>query len=230
MIFSNKRNPPNMQISFNDMTIDRVDHHNFLGVLIDNNLNFKYHIQHICSKVSKAVGILFKLSSYMPSNILKIIYHALVTPYITYCVTVWGCAPRYLINKLFIQQKKLVRIIAGATYFAHTDPLFSSLKILKLSDLYELRCLIFIFKVFNCVSNHYVIEYISSYQIPHNHETRNQIVRLPIVNLFKYRQSVIYKSVNLWNDLSVNIKSANSIYALKRLFSTCKFLKYDNQT
>ena len=94
MVFTNKQNSSVMQLRFNDITIDQVDQHNFLGVMIDSKLNFKYHIQYICFKVSKAVGILFKLSSCMPSNILKIIYHALVTPYFTYFITVWGCAPR----------------------------------------------------------------------------------------------------------------------------------------
>ena len=213
-----------MQLRFNDMTIDRVDQHNFLGVLIDSKLNFKYHIQYICSKVSKAVEVLFKLSSYMPSEILKIIYHALVTPYFTYCITVWGCAPQYLINKLLILQKKLIRIVAGATYFAYTNPLFNSLRILKLKDIYELRSLIFIYKVFNCASNFYVIEYINSYQIPHRHDTRNSIV-----NLTKYRQSVIYRSITLWNDLPIEIKSARSITVLKRLYSEIKLAKYINQ-
>ena len=69
MVFTNKHNSSIMQLRFNDMTIDRVDQHNFLGVLIDSKLNFKYHIQYICSKVYKAVEVLFKLSSYMPSEI-----------------------------------------------------------------------------------------------------------------------------------------------------------------
>ena len=226
MIFTNKNYNLDIQFIFRNINIDIVDQHNFLGLIIDSNLNFKFHIQHVCSKVSKAVGVLYKLSLYMPSDILKILYHALATPYFTYCVSVWGCAPQYLMNRPFILQKRLIRIVAGASYLAHTNPLFISLNILKLQDLYELRCLIFIFKVFKCDSNYYVIDFINTYQIAHDHDTRTQKIRLPAVSLLQYKHSVVYKSISLWNNLPNNIKSANNVISLKRLFTSHKLSFY----
>ena len=43
----------------------------YLGINIDKNLNWAPHIQHINSKISKNVGILFKLCHFLPINTLK---------------------------------------------------------------------------------------------------------------------------------------------------------------
>ena len=49
----------------------------------------------------------------------------------------WGTASRTLIEKLFILQKKIVRIISGENYTAHTGPIFKKLEILNLWELYD---------------------------------------------------------------------------------------------
>ena len=48
----------------------------------------------------------------------------------------WGVANKTLMEKVFLLQKRAVRAITKADFLAHTDPIFSELKILKLDDLY----------------------------------------------------------------------------------------------
>ena len=45
----------------NDEEIPRVNSTNFLGLIIDNKLNWDQHINHVSKKVSKAIGILNKV-------------------------------------------------------------------------------------------------------------------------------------------------------------------------
>ncbi len=65
------------------------------------------------------------------------IYNSLVYPYLSYGIVIWGSAYKIHLDKLRIQQKKIIRRIHGAEYDAHSEPLFKSLKLLKLDDIYK---------------------------------------------------------------------------------------------
>ena len=57
----------------------------FLGINIDNNLTWKAHIDYITTKISKGVGVLFRLSKELSYDILILIYSTMLLPYLTYC-------------------------------------------------------------------------------------------------------------------------------------------------
>ena len=71
-------------ISINSTNICLVSSYTFLGVIIDNNLNFKEHIRKIQLKLSHVIYILRNLS-YLPIYILKLLYNSLFLPHIMYC-------------------------------------------------------------------------------------------------------------------------------------------------
>ena len=77
-----KQNTPPLtfQIPYNNSFIVNSIHCKYLGILIDNKLNFKQHIQLVESKIAKLVGILNKLRHIFPSSALLLIYFALVHP------------------------------------------------------------------------------------------------------------------------------------------------------
>ena len=89
IIFSNlKVSLP--QLTINNFIIHQKTEGRFLGVIIDHRLKFVSHISYISSKISKSVGILYRLSSYLPICSLRSLYFAFVNPYLLYCNLVWG--------------------------------------------------------------------------------------------------------------------------------------------
>ena len=106
MLFSFKRNISELKIKINDTEIERKSVTKFLGVQIDDKLNWKAHITHICSKISKAIAILRKVRSIFPLNILKMIYMSLIYSHINYCILIWGSAEKTILEPLFKLQKK----------------------------------------------------------------------------------------------------------------------------
>ena len=96
----------------------------------------------ISSKISVVNGILSRLKKFVPSDILKVIYNALIQPHLNYGVLLWGKNVKR-IHKL---QKWSMRAITSSKYNAHTDPLFIRLKLLKIHDIYKLSLLKFYFK------------------------------------------------------------------------------------
>ena len=63
------------KLKINNVTIDRVNDFKFLGLIISSNLKWNKHINHISIKVSKVIGILFRLRTILPSDVLQTLYN-----------------------------------------------------------------------------------------------------------------------------------------------------------
>jgi hypothetical protein len=106
----------------------------FLGVYIDPQLNFKYHIKQLM-KISKSLFFIKKSKFFLTSISLKAFYYSLVHCHLTYALPVWGCTIKSNLNSLIKLQKNAIRIISNSVYNAHTEPIFKELKILPLPSL-----------------------------------------------------------------------------------------------
>ena len=73
------------QLKINNSTIDRVTDSKFLGLIISSNLKWNKHIDHISIKVSKVIGIMFRLKFILPSDVLHTLYSSLIMPHFHYC-------------------------------------------------------------------------------------------------------------------------------------------------
>ena len=65
--------------------LSQVKNTKFLGIIIDDQLTWKSHIEHIVNKMSKSLGIIFKLRQFCNKETLLNLYYTLVYPYLTYC-------------------------------------------------------------------------------------------------------------------------------------------------
>ena len=78
----------------------RVKKTKFLGLIIDENLTWKYHIDSVTNRISCNIGVINKLKSFIPEKILYSLYFSLVLPYINYGILVWGGACKIYIEKI----------------------------------------------------------------------------------------------------------------------------------
>ena len=126
MLFTNRQNAitGNNDIFMNSETVKIKIKEDFLGLVMDDRLKFNNHIQLVCKKVSKTVGLLYRIKNYIPHNILVNLYYSLVYPYFLYANLIWGGTCETYLLPLVILQKRLVRVINNTDYLAHTEPLF----------------------------------------------------------------------------------------------------------
>ena len=109
----------------------------YLGVLIDNNLSWKHHINYIALKISKTIGIISWLRHFIPTSILLDIYRSLIHPYIYYGLLVWGQTTKTNLKKrILILQKRALRLIFFINKREHAIPLFVCANILPVGMLY----------------------------------------------------------------------------------------------
>ena len=108
----------------------------FLGIRIDQKLNFKDHIKTIGGKVSSGLFALRQASGLLNRPNKLLLYNALIHSHLEYGALIWGnLGTRTDLKRLEIIQKKAVRLVAGAHYNDHTGPLFKSLNVLKFADI-----------------------------------------------------------------------------------------------
>ena len=202
MIFRNYNKivlPPKLVIK--NQIIEQVNNFNFLGIILDSNLNWKAHTESIGKKISKTIGIMNRLKHYLPMYTLKTIYNSLINSRLNYGILCWGLKQ----NGLVQLQKKAVRVIVNANYNAHADPIFKRLNILKVDDIAVSKLYKFYYRYTKKTLPHYFLN--SSYLIlpTHTHETRTSDYILPRIRLKNTEFNVRYQLPLLLNENETSI-------------------------
>ena len=116
--------------------IRRVEGTRFLGVWVDQKLNWTEHIEQVLGKVGRLVGVIGRVRAAMGGRALHMLYNALILPHLQYCLMVWGDFQEGKNKKfgegLLKHQKRIVGMIEGITGKYHANPGFSRLGILKI--------------------------------------------------------------------------------------------------
>ena len=212
LLFTNRFNEivTPLVLNVNRSPIFFVDSIKFLGVNVDCNLKYDSHVDHICTKLAKVAGILYKVNKVVPEYILISLYYSLVYPYLIYCVLIWGdCAPTHL-NKIFLIQKKIIRLITSSNYLDHTLPLFYRTKILTVSDIYKYNLGVYMFEQSLSGSITYP---------NHCHFTRSLNIAVPsFQRLHKCQKSLSFNGPKLWNTIPPALKNMTNVASFKKTY------------
>src|SRR6218665_3619310 len=111
--------------------IEQVKSTTFLGLYIDEHLTWNEHIKVTSNKIAKNIGIIRKISCLLPSSVLTSLYYTLVYPYLLYGNIIWASNYDIRVKPMVLLQKRIIRIIVGDKYYAHTNHRFKQLGILK---------------------------------------------------------------------------------------------------
>ena len=97
-----------------NQSITRVSETKFLGVVIDDQLNWAPHIKYLAKKLRSTIGALCRMKRNIPTALYRTIYSALFESHLTYGITAWGATLKDRPDeKLFVTQKNCVRILFG---------------------------------------------------------------------------------------------------------------------
>ena len=149
MLFASKKKKRKFKLEINNNHITESESVKYLGVIIDNKLIWKTHIEHICSKIVKGSWALTRLKKYVSKQTLIKIYYSMIYSHLRYCITTWGSAYKTTLMPLIKLQKQIVRIIGGCDYRDYTELIFQDMKLLTLSDIYFLETA----KSMDCIHN-----------------------------------------------------------------------------
>ena len=93
MIFASPRKRAGLarrELSIAGSNLECVRVAKFLGVMLDENLTWHEQIGYISKKVARSVGVLCQMRFVLQTTQLKMLYNALVLPYLNYCNLIWA--------------------------------------------------------------------------------------------------------------------------------------------
>ena len=132
-----------LKINLEGVNIEQISHTSketgfkFLGLIVDESLNWKQHIDYLHNKLRKAFFSLCRIKNLFPLKLKLMLFNALFKSHVEYGIQVWGKGTG--IKKIETLQKKMVRTLFTKSGFGHTEPIMKRLGILKVKDLYVLR-------------------------------------------------------------------------------------------
>ena len=216
IVFSYRKKFEIRQLKFGNDSIKQTDSTKFLGLIIDEHLKFDKQINSICNKISKTVGIIYKLNKSMPIKILKTLYQSLIVPYLTYGIELWYSASNTLTNRVQILQKKAVRAMNSLPFNTHTHDFFRDMQLLKLYDLHNVSLMTDMYR--RAGSTEMPIQ---ARATNHDYNTRNRnLLNTPRFNRTATQNSFVYQQITKWNNIPVDIKEANNLSKFKMAYKS----------
>ncbi|CAH0555902.1 unnamed protein product [Brassicogethes aeneus] len=113
----------------------------FLGVVIDNKISWKNHVDEVAKKLSKNIYLLRNLSKSVSLPVLKTAYFSLCHSLLSYAILVWGQAANW--HRIFSLQRRAVRIVSELNYREDCRSKFSELKILTFPSIFIFETLVY---------------------------------------------------------------------------------------
>ena len=219
MIFTKRKvNLDDVKIFINTCEIKRVRVTKFLGVMLDEALTWNNHIDGVCSKVARCIGVLNKLN-FLPSHILKSLYFTLLHPHLNYCNVIWASSSVNNLMRLHRFQKKAVRIMCNLHFCAPTSLSFQKLKILNIFDMYKFNVACFMYSCHKKLLPLSLRKFVCINSEKHDRFTRRtNNFYVPYVRTTVSQRSNAFSGPQLWNSLSVSLKNAPSVKSFKKYY------------
>ena len=159
VIFSHKKkkitHPP---LLFNGIPVKRESHTQHLGVILDQRLNFRIHIQEKIKKANKGLGLLRFLSKYTTRPVLDKMYKMYVRPHLDYGDVIYHDQLKDSMQLLESVQYQAALIVTGCWKGSSKAKVYADLGWESLSDRRYFRRLSMFYQIKNGLAPSYLVE------------------------------------------------------------------------
>ena len=215
-------------VLLNKIKIPRVKSCKYLGLFLDENLNWSNHIQYLTTKVTQVTGIMYKFRDLLTLSLKKNIYYSLVYSSVIYGLELYGQTCDVHLKPLNIAVNRALRVILNVPLETPLKILYLNVDTLSLSLLHQFvvckivfRCLymknttpLVIQDIFNCN--------VSIHQYSTRASSRSLLYRYANDG---YLNSYSYYACTIWNHLPTVIRSISSLSTFIRMtklhFANC---------
>ena len=201
-----------IELKMGNVTLERVDSIQYLGVTLDENFTWSKQIMNLKTKLAGSVGILSKLRYFVDTKILIQVYHALVCSRLHYGITCWGAAAKTVLHPIKVLQNRAIRFISKISRYTKLDLAYLNLRLLKFEDIHELKLAQFMHSYTLDALPPFFSNYFPSTSDQHNYPTNfaSSLTFRPI----RCKKSVTKRSIrflapHIWNKLPLCIKTAS---------------------
>ena len=203
----------------------------FVGIKIDENLNWNHHISYVKKKISLGAYTIATHKKLLNKKCKVMLYNAFVKSHLEYGLPLWGNGT---IKQIITLQKKIIRNVSGSKNFrCHTNSLFFNLNILKFQDLRALSMAKLARRF--CFSDlpAGIQNVLFSPKSNTSHNTRQSeqknLLEIPVLKNTKLAQSFLVRVPSTWNQLNECCRTAKTNNALSAVFKKLTFKAYKEE-
>lgn len=213
------QDPINFQLSLNNKQIDFVKTYKLLGLKIDDDLTYDEHIDELCNKLSKRIGLLRHISPYLKQKQRLIFYQAVIKPVMLYGSPVWSSCSSKALDRVFRLQKRAARIILGVDRITRTVTMFNELKWVPFyTEAYVIRCGIAYKRLYGNIPD-YLKETLKTNSDVHTRVTRYSKINFICPHYNKITnggRTFAIRTIKDWNNLGSDLKKIETIKKFKK--------------
>ena len=209
-----------LNISLHNISVSQVDVVKYLGVTLEKSLSWDYHVNDVCSKLSKKVGMLARIRKSTPHEILLKIYNSVVQPTIDYCLTVWGNTTTCNLNKIQRIQNYAARIMTNEFDYINVRgiELVKRLGWMSVKQRFNYFCLLLMFKCIHgqapdYLCNNVVME--CEVQLRQTRSSDYNNVYVPFATNETVTKTLMFTGAVLWNSLPHHVQDITSLNTFK---------------
>lgn len=193
-----KKEQLKLNIEHNKTVINEIERTEFLGIILDTHLNWKFHVEKVNNKINSycyALSVLVDVSSI---EVALNAYYANVYSLLSYGIIFWGNSVN--VNSTFLLQKRCIRIIFRKQNDESVRNTFREKRLLTLPSLYILEMCKF---VRNQMS---LFPKISDTRIRQAPLRRFDALQLPRINSMMFEKSTYVSAIRVYNRLPIELK------------------------
>ena len=214
-----------LDIDFSGKKLENVKTFKYLGVHMDENLTWEEHVNVVCKKASKRIGLLKRISKFLDFSSKKLLYNSLILPIFDYCDVIWGNCAKCLSDRVQLLQNRAGRVVLGVRGLyrdTHISDLLTSLKWDRLDKRrkFHLDCCMFRSINSGPPSLKNMFKYVNN---THAYSTRSStasLLSLPRCRLVIGQRSFGYRGAVSFNNLPSSLRDSQSILHFKRSYKT----------
>lgn len=182
----------------------------FLGTRIDPQLTFCNHIDHVCAKLNSAYFAILSLKNTLDTGGLLAVYYALAFSHLSNNIVCWGSIGTQC-KRIFIIQKRILRLIFNINFRESCKETFISNKILTFPCIYIFNCLKFV------NNNRYSLKKLGNAE---SRTTRgNDLLEVPKHKTRFFENSPLYKCTTIHNKLPIQFRALRGAVFERRVKS-----------
>jgi hypothetical protein len=212
-------------ISLDNMILSTSSTVKNLGVLFDQDLSFKAHINQACKTAFFHLRNIAKIRNILPKSDAEKLIHAFVSSRLDYCNCLLAACPKSSLRSFQLVQNAAARLLTRTKRREHITPVLKSLHWLPVEFRIKFKILLLTFKAIKGMAPTYLQDAIVPYRPTRALRSQNSgLLVIPRVSKITVGgRAFSYQAPVLWNKLPTQVKEADTVSTFKARLKTYLF-------
>lgn len=212
---SREKDIKDISVKINNKLINKVQHYTYLGLTIDDKLNWGGHVDSVFNKLGGLISCVRHVSNLFDEKSKLMFYNAHINSVLSYLIAIWGNTTQFNINRLQRLQNRAIKNIFNLPYETSSASLYKRFPILPIRKLIKYELCTLVYKI-----DHKLLKSNIEFKrnITHSYETRDR----DRYTLDKHvrtefgRRRPSYIGAALYNELPRDLRLSQSCKVFKR--------------